>query len=196
MRYMTTALWTAMILGCAVVSAQDSTCLIRPGQVGPFRVGMKIRQAKRMLAGATFKDGEDAEGLAILIVSRNGAPLLHIYPDQDALENLELIRVLTPDCATADGVHIGLPLAEVEKRYGRLVRIERTEVEKREEAGFEKGPGWMDIDVGSGEAGVYPKGKRCAQSYRPGAKIQGLWVRHAAAKSSRFFENDTMCGTL
>lgn len=55
-----------------------------------------------------------------------------------------------------------MALADVEKRYGKLLRLERTKIESREYAGFEKLPNWMFLQTGHGEAGFYPKGKRCA----------------------------------
>jgi hypothetical protein len=103
-----------------------------------------------------------------------------------------VIRVYDVHCSTAEGIHPGALLAEVEKHYGKLLRLEQTETESREYAEFERLPNWMNLQAGNGEAGVYTKGSRCAYRYDPSAKVQSLWVA-GPRKSNRFFENDSSC---
>jgi hypothetical protein len=149
---------------------------------------MTIRQARAAMAGTLFKLSEDTDQLAIYIVTRGGVRILDIYPNQDEKvddnNKAELLRVYDPNCATAEGVHPGMPLSEVEQKYGKLKQLVQSEAEPLEAAEFAKQPSWLEIQTGKGEAGIYPKGKRCAPRYVPTAKIESLWVSHAMTKQT------------
>ncbi|HYW45417.1 MAG TPA: hypothetical protein VE959_21320 [Bryobacteraceae bacterium] len=56
---------------------------------------------------------------------------------------------------------------------------------------FEKQPSWLDIQVGNGEAGIYPPGKRCTTSYVPSAAVVSLWVSHPVA--NKLPEDEATC---
>ena len=51
-----------------------------------------------------------------------------------------------------------------------------TDTESREYAEFERLPSWLGIQVGNGQTGIYPPGKRCTTNYAPSAHIASLWV--------------------
>ncbi len=157
---------------------------------------MTLNQATQVLHGATFQPAEDADHMPILTVMRDGTRVMDLFTDVDEPRKdrakIELIRVYDSKCVTAEGVHPGMPLAEVEKRYGKLLRLERTDVDSREYAEFEKLPNWIDLQAGNGEAGVYPKNMRCASAYVPTAKVESLWVSHPRT-NTRFFLNDSEC---
>lgn len=166
----------------AAVFAHTAACLIQSGSVGPIHVGMTVAQARQALRGATLKASEDAERLPILSVIQDGLHTMDLYYDVDepAKERakVELIRVFDGRCATRDGVHPGMPLPDVSQRYGHLKRLMTTDTESREYAEFEKTPNWLEIQVGNGQAGIYPDGKRCTSNYVPSARIASLWVSH------------------
>jgi hypothetical protein len=117
-------------------------------------------------------------------VIRNGLHTMDLYVGSEAplteRSKIDMIRVFDAACATRDGVHPGMPLADVAKRYGRLKRLMVTEIESREYADFERQPPWLLIQVGNGQAGVYPPGKRCTSNYASAAHIASLWVSHLA----------------
>ncbi len=184
------------LLGVACLAAQTSSCLVRSGQVGPLRVGMTIAKARQALRGTRFERILDADHMTVLKVFRNGMRTMDIYPNDEGnfteRATIDLIHVYDPACATAGGVHPGSPLSEVEKRFGKLLRLERTEVDSREYAEFEKQPNWMDVQVGFGDAGRYARGKRCAYQYAPQAKVESLWIT-LPHKQIRFFRDDSEC---
>lgn len=181
-------------VGC--MAADSPSCLIQSKQVGSLRVGMTVRVARQVLRGVVFELAEDADHMTMQTVTRGGAKIMDLYLDADET-NLEkariaLIRVYDPQCATVKGIHPGSLLLEIEKQYGQLIRLERTEVESREYAEFEKVPSWLSIQSGNGEAGVYLKKKRCAESFVTNAKANSLWVS-GERTSTRFFLNDAEC---
>jgi hypothetical protein len=169
------------LCACAAV-AQNRACVIEPDAVGPVHGGMTIAQARQALRGAVLKPSEDAENLPMLSVIQDGLHTMDLYYDIDdpAKERakIELIRVYDGRCSTRDGVHPGMPLADIGRRYGRLKRLILTDVESREYAQFDNLPNWLEIQVGNGQAGIYPPGKRCTTNYNASAHIASLWVSH------------------
>jgi hypothetical protein len=156
------------------------TCLVKPNTVGAVHAGMTIRQARQALEGTSFKASEDKDQLAIFVVTRAGKPVMDLYPDQErrASESskIELIRVYDPACATAEGVHPGMPLRDLEKYFGKLLRVAMYEGEPTERAEFSKTPSWLEIQ--SSDAGIYARGMRCADRFKDSAVIESLWVSH------------------
>jgi hypothetical protein len=170
--------------------AQSGGCLIDSQTVGAIRLGMTAAQVRQTLRSATLRPSQDGDGLPLLQVMRDRLHTMDLYVDAKEHSKIDLIRVYDGACATRDGVHPGMPLAEVARRYGRLKRLMVTEIESREYADFEKLPPWLGIQVGNGQAGIYPPGKRCTTSYTSSAHIASLWVSHSV---TRLPEDDSAC---
>jgi hypothetical protein len=165
--------YTTLLLALASsIFAQN--CLIKVNAVGAIHAGMTMTQARAALTGATFKPAEDRDQLAIVIVTRAGKRILDLYPDQDNRSKLEMIRVYDPACSTAEGVHPGMTLRDVEKQFGKLERVAMYEGEPNERARFSKTPSWLEIE--SRDAGIYVQGKRCTDRFKDSATVQSLWV--------------------
>jgi len=187
--------WLIQIILAGVAFAQNSGCVIQPSTVGPIHAGMTVAQVRQALRGATLKPTEDADRLPMLSVVGDGLHNMDLYVDvEEGLKErskIELIRVFDGACATREGVHPGMPLSEVAHRYGRLTRLMVTHTESREYATFEILPPWLEIQVGNGQAGIYPTGKRCTTNYVPSAHIASLWVSHAV--TNKLPEDDSTC---
>ena len=184
-----------LLLLASTALAQNSGCVIQPNTVGPIHAGMTVAQARQTLHGATLKPSEDADRLPILTVTRDGLHTMDLYLDagqglKDS-SKIELIRVFDGACATRDGVHPGMRLAEVAQHYGRLTRLKVTDTESREYAEFEKLPAWLRIQVGNGQAGIYPPDKRCTTNYAQSAHIASLWVSHPI--TNKIPEDESTC---
>jgi hypothetical protein len=177
-----------------IASAQSGGCLIQADSVGAVRNGMTVAQVRQALRGVTLRASQDGEGVPLMQVIRNGLHTMYLYVGSDPplteRSKIDMIRVFDAACATRDGVHPGMPLAEVAKRYGRLKRLMVTEIESREYADFEKLPGWLLIQVGEGQAGVYPQGKRCTSNYTSSAHVASLWVSHGV---NRLPDDESVC---
>ncbi len=144
---------------------------------------MTIRAARLALAGTVFKQTEEVGGqVGFFAVTRAGQKVFDLYPDQEdgikETSKIEIIRVYDPECKTVDGIHAGMPLIGVETILGNLKRLIVEASEKREYAEFEKLPAWLEIQAGSGDAGIYDPGMLCTERYKPDARIQSLWVSH------------------
>jgi hypothetical protein len=166
--------------------AQKTGCVIQPQSVGVVHAGMTAAQARLALHDATLKPSEDAGRLPMFVVIRGGLHTMDLYVDAgeplSQRSKIELIRVYDEECATRDGVRPGMQLAAVPAKYGRLKRLRVTDTESREYAEFENLPGWLEIQVGNGQVGVYAPGKRCTTTYASGAHIASLWISHPGAR--------------
>jgi hypothetical protein len=143
----------------AVLLAQHA-CLLAPNQVGAVRMGdrgMTVAQARQALAGSTFKKSEDADHLPILVVMRNGERVMDLYWNVDdpnmERSKVELARVYDSACATADGLHPGMTVPDVEKLYGKMTQ----NGDKKE---FARLPKWIDVQAAKD------------------AKVESLWISH------------------
>jgi hypothetical protein len=174
--------------------AQAAGCLIATDTVGAVHSGLTVAQARQVLRGATLRPSLDAAGLRFFLVIRDGLHTMDLYTvggDLKESSKIELMRVFDGACATADGVHPGMTLDEAGRRLGRLKRLRVTDTESREYAEFERLPSWLRIQVGNGQAGIYPPGKRCTTNYAPAAHIASLWV--SGAVNNQASEDESTC---
>src|SRR5579864_7137781 len=181
--YLTASFAQAQPKSPASGAGKTSGCAIKVNEVGPIRGGMTIRAARQALPGATFKLTEEIGGqISFFAVTRAGKKLFDIYPDQqDGIKEtskVETIRVYDAECKTADGLYPGMPLIGAETTVGPLKRLVIEQSEKREYAQFEKLPSWLEIQTGSGEAGLYEPGQHCTAAYKADARVESLWVSH------------------
>jgi hypothetical protein len=176
----------------APVFAQTAACVIKENTVGPIHAGMTIRAAKAALPGTVFKQTEEpGGGVGFFSVMRGAKRVMDLYPDQETgikeTSKIELIRVYDPECSTEEGVHPGIPLIAVEGKFGHLKKLIVEQSEKREYAQFETVPSWLEIQTGSGQAGLYQPGEFCTTNYTVKAVVESLWVSHATT-------NDPLAG--
>jgi hypothetical protein len=186
--------WCVLVAGSvfAQVSTQNAAkgpppttaCVIKADTAGPIRGGQTIRAARLALPGTAFKQTDEVGGssIAFFAVTRASKRIMDLYPNQEdgikETSKIELIRVYDPACSTVEGVHVGMPLIEVEQKFGNLKKLIVEQSESREYAQFEKLPSWLEIQVGSGNAGIYDPGQLCTERYKPSATVESLWVSH------------------
>lgn len=174
------------VLGAAARAAVPTDRLISASGVGPVRLGMTIAQARQVLPGFTLSRSTDAEGVALVDATQGGRTMLTFFADEDDAEapvdpTVKIVRIEAVDPAyrTAAGIGPQSPFSRVEEAYGRLVRIQRSEMEQREYAEFENQPSGMAFRVtgaGGGEAGDYDPGTNITSRARPDAHILFITV--------------------
>lgn len=161
-----------------------SSTLITAHGAGAVRLGMTLAEARTRLPGATLARTRDGEGVALVAVSRGKRTLFVLHagePDPDRPVNgkarIEWISVVDPAYRTPEGVRPGMPLKEVEKRWGRLLDIRVNEIEAREYARFARSPRylWLRVSAQGSMAGIY-SGSSAAphartQQYRANARL-------------------------
>jgi hypothetical protein len=176
---------------------QPTACVVRLDTAGPIHAGMTIRAARLALPGTVFKQTDEVGGssIAFFAVTRASKRIMDLYPNQEdgikETSKVELIRVYDPACATVEGVHPGMPLIAVEGQFGNLKKLIVEQSEMREYAQFDKLPSWLEIQVGSGEAGLYDPGQLCTQRYKAAAAVESLWVSHEI--KNKLLDDDQFC---
>lgn len=167
--------------------AQDR--LITARSVGAVRLGMTVSAAKKALTGYKLERTRDGEGLALIAVTHGKTTIMVLFAGEDDAgapinpkAHIEDIQVLDSGYSTNDGVHPGMLLSDVEKRYGKLKELLISEIEQREFATFSKQPVEMIFRVHgtTGAAGKYtdedlrrgPPMK--SRKYMPSARILSI----------------------
>jgi hypothetical protein len=199
-------------LGCAVVLATAGTALLQgreagkptppassassalritSSSAGPVRLGMTVAEARKALPKHRISRTTDGEGLALIEVKKGDTVEMVLYageenPDKPIAEKakVEAVSVYGPAYATAEGVHPGMTLREVEKRYGKLTSITMSEIEAREYADFARKPAGLQLRVGLPEIGIagkYAEGKRETKAYAPSAVVTSIEINKYSA---------------
>ena len=147
-------------------------CEVTQRAIGGVRLGMTTKQVKQAFPKAKIKRISDGEGVALISILLQPKVEIWAHADEeDADKPINFNKKITwlssssPACKTATGVHTGMKLAEVEKRYGKFLKIQRSEIEAREFAYFQKQPKWVEIQVESG-SGAFPENASLAATTR------------------------------
>jgi hypothetical protein len=176
------ALLLTLTAGAAAPAAPMPDLTITRHSAGPVRLGMTLAQLRS--AGLKIQRTSDGEGVALVRVSRGGKEWMTVYagePDParplSLKARVEHIEVTSPEFRTAAGVRPGMRLPEVVRRYGRLVKIERSEIESREYATFARAPQGFTFRVTGpeGAAGVYGSGATTRKTV-PGARLASIII--------------------
>lgn len=181
------AIWTysrlLALLAVVVVGVASAATSLRINRrsAGPVRMGMRLGALKQ-IPGVSIKRTRDGEGLALVVVSKGREDWMTVYADEpdpdkpiDPKAGVKNIEIISSQFATAEGVRPGMKVAEVERRYGRITGIRRSEIEGREFATFARSPMWMTFRVTApgGFAGVYGKGEITRRT-APGAHLASI----------------------
>ena len=155
--------------------------LITRNSAGPVHIGMTVAQARKAMPGVRFARTTDGEGMALIELKRGKTLEIILYAGEENAEKpisekakIEMISIFGPSYRTAEGVYPGMPLKEVEKVYGKLVRLTMSEIESREYAEFAHEPAGLSFRAGLPEigiAGIYQEGSRETKSYQPSAVV-------------------------
>ncbi len=159
---------------------------ITANSVGPVQLGMTVAQARQALPTFSFGRSTDGEGMALIEVRSAGVVEMVLYAGEgdsqspiNDLASLQAIFVYGSEYATPEGVHPGMPLSDVESRFGKLTEITLSEIESREYADFANKPPGLTIQVGLPEVGLagnYSEGERRTSAYFPTAVVTNIMI--------------------
>lgn len=159
--------------------------LITADSAGLVKLGMTVAQVREAVKPATISRSSDGEGIALVEVRLGDVPLMSLYAGEEdpaaAMNDeavIEFIEVRNSDYKTAAGVHPGMLLSDVEKRYGAVREIMLSEIEAREYAEFSNEPSGMNFRLSNeaGTAGIYGEGETRTSRYAPAAIISTISV--------------------
>lgn len=163
-------------------SAQvPDSLLITANGVGRIALGMTIDEARRAYPSGLFERISDGDGAALVEVMLRGGEKMTLYAGEDdpaaAIDDarrIAAIEVFTPEFRTADGVHPGSRVADLEARYGKVVRIVMSEIEARQYVTFERQPAGLLFRIDY--TGLFPPDARVTTEYEPEAAIFSISV--------------------
>lgn len=164
----------------SVSAPADTSCIVTDSSMGPVRVGMTLAEAKRALPGASFERGFDGDGVASVdvVVANDSLMSLVANGDEDEVidwtKPIAFIETFSRSCRTADGVHPGALVADVERILGKVTRITLSEIESRQFVQFERQPG--DLHFRLDYTGIFAEGARETQRFEPEAKIFSIAI--------------------
>lgn len=157
-------------------------CLIRADSVGLIKLGMTIADARKAAKTLNFKRTSDGEGVALVQVSLGNVVVMTVFAGEkevaeaiDEKAKIELIEVWDSSCKTAEGVHPNMLLSDVEKAYGKVTSIMKTEIESREYATFANQPKGLSFRLNEGA--VYPSGTNQASRHDAKTTLMRISIR-------------------
>ena len=159
--------------------------LITSNSAGKIKLGMSVAEARKALPGMKFERTSDGEGAVLIAVNRGKDTVMTLYAgeeDGDSAINengiIEFIEVWSKDFQTVEGIHAGMKVGEVEKKYGKIKEIMMSEIEAREFADFANQPKGLQFRLISenGTAGAYKEGESKTMKYTPNAYLFSIQV--------------------
>lgn len=162
-------------------SGQAPECLISADGIGAIRLGRTIDEARRAMPSAKVERTSNGDGAALVEVSFGTDTSVTISADEDDPDapidwskTVTAIETFSPTCHTVDGIRPGILVVDVEKVFGPVKQIVKSEIESREYITFEQQP--ADLTLRLDYTGEFPEGSRETQRFSAGAKIYSIMV--------------------
>src|SRR5205807_888609 len=132
------------------------------------------------------KRASDGEGIPLIAVLQGKKQMMTLYAGEEdpgapirEKAAIELIEVTDPGYAKKAAVHPGMLLKDVERSYGKLKEIVKSEIESREYAEFSTSPAGLSFRVqakNDGEAGSYKADAARTSTYTPTAYLYSVSI--------------------
>jgi len=143
--------WACSLLSLAVLAqAPAADRLITPRGIGPIRVGMTLGEARKAAPRATFTRTGDGDGAALVEITLARDVTMQVWADEedpskpiDWRKKIQNIETFSKAFRTAEGVHPGMKIRDVNRIYGATRAIETSEIESRQFITFTKHPAGM-----------------------------------------------------
>jgi hypothetical protein len=147
---------------------------------------MTVAEVRKAMPGIRFARTVYGDGVAAIELRRGEDLEMMLYAGEEDPEKpidekarIEMIDVWGPSYKTAEGVHAGMRLSEVEKKYGKLTKLTRSEIESHEYAEFARQPAGLQFRAGlpdMGLAGTYAEGKQETKVYSRSAVVTQIEI--------------------
>ncbi len=179
----------------------DRASLITANSIGGIKLGMTMREAKRVASNATFERETDGDGVPLMWVSDEHGFAAELYYEYDydvpeaPVRDDAVINFMSAwgeDAETAEGAKIDMRISDLERIYGEVKEIWMSEIESREYVEFANQPSGFSFRVFSeaDSAGVYRTEERVTTLYASDAKLISIEVL------GRFITNEESIGGI
>lgn len=139
-----------VLLLVSQIGSGDPARAISKNGVGPIKLGMTLGEARKAAPGATFKRTGDGDGAALVEITLARGVTMQVWADEedaskpiDWRKKIQNIETFSKAFRTAEGVHAGMKVSDVNRVYGATKAIETSEIESRQFITFEKHPARM-----------------------------------------------------
>jgi hypothetical protein len=160
--------------------------LVTAMSMGPIRLGMTLDSARKAAPAAKFERTSDGDGVALVeITIAPGTSVIAYAEEEDAAAAIDwtkpisMMETFSANLHTAEGVHAGSPVADVEKVYGPLKSVEKSEIESREYITFDRQPAGFTFRLDY--TGIFPDGSSSTTRVEPQAKIYSIAISSPAS---------------
>lgn len=175
------------LVGCLAIAlqlfsatgVQASSCVITSNSIAGVKVGIKVRDIKKVLPKAKLKRSSDGEGIALISVVVNGKELMQAYADEEDSEskiNLSKkvvnLETFSPLCKTKDKIGVGVLTSVAAKQWGGVKEIMKSEIESREYITFKRQPKELGLRIDY--SGIYKPGANTTTQYKKNSKIYSV----------------------
>lgn len=164
-----------------VHSKQVFDCLISSAGIGGIRLGATLAEARRAIPRVAFRRATDGEGVALVGVTLDAYTSVSIWADEDDpgapidwSKTIRMIETFSPNCHMANVVRPGMLIVEVEKVFGPVKQIVRSEIESREYISFEQQP--SNVIMRLNTTGEFAANSRVTHVFSAGAKLLSIGV--------------------
>ena len=149
---------------------------ITESRIGPATLGSPL--------GSTLKyeRTSDGEGVALVSIAIGRDTMVAYLREDDpstpvdATKPIWSLEAFTPGFKTDKGVHPHSPISDVEKVYGKTVRIDKSEIESREYITFANQPAYLNFRIDAG-SGIFEGDSMTTTKYAPGSTIFSISIR-------------------
>lgn len=166
---------SCLILSCPLNAMTNH--LITTNSAGDIKLQSTIKSAETYLKSSTFSSTTDGEGVPLISVTNKQRLLFLFYLNNHDM--IQFIEIFDNQYQTKDGVRTGMSIHEIEKHYGKLTEIIRSEIESREYATFTNQPKDIIFRVtgkNDGEAGIYSNKDNKTQTYHSDAILYSISI--------------------
>lgn len=169
---------TIVLLSSGFVSAQTNK-LITENSAGVIKIGMSAARARKRAKPLTVSKGVNVFEGDMLSRVMSGKTLVMTFIEY--FGKITQIDVWDRTYQTADHVHVGMALSDLEKVYGPIKQIYMDEQDNYEFAVFSNQPKGVNLMVavpGKGkDAGIYPENKDSAESFTTSKFNPGIYLK-------------------
>jgi hypothetical protein len=167
--------------GTLRVVAIPNELLISEAGIGPVKLGFSLDSARKIEPQLAFSRTSDGEGVALVLVTIGPDSLIAYLGEEDpsapvnTSKPVRSVETMSPSFNAEQGIHAGSLVTDVEKVYGPIKEVFKSEIESREFITFANQPPGLQFRLDSG-AGVFGPDSTVTTRFTPGARIFSIAV--------------------
>ena len=159
----------------------EKEILISPAGIGPIRLGLTLDSIAKTTPNLDPARTSDGDGVALVEIPLGLDTVVVYTGEEDASAAVDLakpivaIETMTPGFQTSELIHAGSMVTDAESVYGKVVKVEKSEIESREYVTFAQQPPNMTFRLDHG-SGIFEPGSSTTTELKPRSRIFSITV--------------------